>query len=294
MKLAYIQMIVSMLIYGSVGIFAKLIPLASSQIVFMRTVVGTLIIFTVILLKKDIPDKKILKKNLKILIPSGLLMGLNWIFFLESQKYTNVSIGTLIYSLAPVMVILTSPIFLKEKLTKEKIIGVSFAMLGMILINGTGVTGIDPKKGMIYGLISATLYAIMIILNKRYDGISGMTITLGQLFFASISVTTYMLITEQIPFKLPTGRDLFLLLTVCVVHTAIASFLFFNSIKDLPGQSVALLTYLEPVSALFYSGVFLSERLSILQLVGAVCIIGGALFAEMSKKKEVLLEEGAS
>ena len=139
----YLQLILAMIIYGSVGIFVTNIPMSSVNIVLSRTIIGGLFILIILLIKKEKIDKDLLKRNMIILILSGAFMGLNWIFLFEAYKYSTVSMATLTYYLAPVLLMLISPIFLKEKLSKNKMLGIGLAMIGRLLVNRAVFGGED-------------------------------------------------------------------------------------------------------------------------------------------------------
>ncbi len=285
---SYFKLIIAMLIFGSIGIFVKEIPLASNEIVFARTIIGGIfLIFVAIMQRKGI-NKSALKKSLPLLAISGLALGLNWLFLFESYKYTTVSIATLSYYCAPIIVMLISPIILKEKLTITKIIGIVFAMIGMILISGTSFGGENPFKGLIYGLLAAVFYSSLMILNKLIKGLSSLELTIIQLFFAGIVMFIYVLFTHKGDIIIPSGKPLIILLLICIVHTGIACYLYFSSMQELPGQTVAMFSYIDPVSALILSGIFLGERLSSIQWLGAIFILGGAAFGELYRKKSRL------
>lgn len=283
---AYVQLILAMIIFGSIGIFVTNIPMTSVNIVLSRTLIGGLFILFIIFIKKEKVNKTILKENLLLLILSGMSMGLSWIFLFEAYKYSTVSMATLTYYLAPVMILILSPILLKETLTKNKLIGIIAAMVGMVLVNGAAMGGSDPTKGLMFGLSSAFFYTILMLLNKRLKpGLSGLMITLIQLFAAFAIILLFVIFISEESFILPKGMGLVNLLILCIVHTGLACFLYFSAVQELPGQTIALCSYIDPLSALLFSAIFLSERLSPIQIIGAVFILGGAAYGEFGNKK---------
>jgi drug/metabolite transporter (DMT)-like permease len=72
---------------------------------------------------------------------------------------------------------------------------------------------------------------------------------------------------------------------VCIVHTGIAYAAYFSSVKTLKAQSVAVLSYIDPVCALLLSAIFLRERLTLLGLLGAALILASALVSELGEKR---------
>ena len=291
-KLAYIKIIIAMLIWGSLGIFIRNIPLlSSSEIVLARVVLGGIFLMIVFLAKGKRPSKGSIKKTLPFLALSGILMGFNWMFLFESYRYTTVSMATVAYYCAPIVVMIASPFMLKEKLTIYKIFGVAMAMAGLICITGNLYGGDNPVKGLGYGLMAATLYASVTLLNKKVStipniSISGIEITLIQLVSAGVVILPYTLITHQGAWVLPAGFGLFCLFVVGIIHTGVALYLYFSSMQVLSGQSAALCSYIDPASALIFSAIILAERMTTLQLLGAILVLGGAAFGEFYKSKK--------
>lgn len=191
-------MIVSMLIFGTIGLFVKNIGFPSSFIAFARALIGSVFIAVFMLVTKHKIDWKSVKKNLKILIPSGIAMGFNWIALFESYHFTGVAVGTLCYYMAPVILIMVSPILLKEKLTAIKVISVIAAISGEVLISGVLSGTVRSAKGIALGLTAAVLYASVVLMNKFVKNLSPVETTLIQLVSAAVIMLIYVLFTENV------------------------------------------------------------------------------------------------
>lgn len=287
---AYIKIITAMLIWGSVGLFAKMIPMESAQIVLGRVVLGGIVLGFVYAFSREKSSFEKLKKNIPVLALSGAAMGFNWIALFEAYKYTTLSLSTIAYYCAPIVVMAASPFFLKEKITKPKFLGISAAMAGLICITGNLSGGSDPEKGFLFGLLAAVLYASVTLLNKKASGISGMEITLMQLIAAGIVILPYAVITNECGWALPGTRGIAALLIIGIVHTGFALYLYFSAIQALPGQTAALCSYMDPCSALVFSAIFLGERLAVRDFVGAALILGGALYGELGARGKGKME----
>ena len=275
---AYISNIIAMLIFGSIGIFVQAIPLRSSEIVAARTILGSLFLYMVLVLKRRKPDWAPVKKHLGMLIISGIVMGSNWMFLFLAYQYTSVSVATLLYYGAPVLVLFLSPFLFGEKLTRSKFTGILAAVIGMVLVNGTQTGGVDPRRGMIYGLLAAVFYAALILLNKRITDVPAVEKTLVQMLAAAVVMSTYAALTHNGSWYLPGGTGFLALLTIGFVHTGIAYLLYISSMSELSSQTIALSSYIDPASALLFSAVFLHEELTAVQLLGAAFILGGSAF----------------
>ena len=277
-------MIAAMLIVGSIGIFVSYISLPSSVIACSRAVIGTVFLIMVLLIRKTNIKWKLVKSNWIFLLISGGALGFNWIFLFEAYKYTSVAIATLCYYMAPVFVILLSPIILKEKLTIFKLGCTIMAIIGAVLISGVFGSGVQDLKGIGFGLVAALLYAGIIMVNKFIKGLSGVETTLCQLAISAIIMTPYVIFTEDISFTNVLATTIMSLIIVGIVHTGIVYILFFSAINKLPTQTSAILSYIDPVTAILLSALFLKQTIGTVQIIGTVLILGSAMLNNIKTK----------
>ncbi|MBQ2924303.1 MAG: DMT family transporter, partial [Anaerotignum sp.] len=66
-----------------------------------------------------------------------------------------------------------------------------------------------------------------------------------------------------------------------LVNTGLGCYRYFSAIGRLPVQTVAVCGYLEPLAAVVLSAILLGEGMGVLQILGTVLILGGAMFAEL-------------
>lgn len=292
MKKYKIGLISAMLIWGSIGIFVKNIDFTSAQIALVRSVVGSLFLITFVILSKQNINKESIKSNFVILLLCSICLAFNWIFLFQAYNYTTVSTATICYYLAPIIVMFLSPIIFKEKLTLVKILCIIAAMIGMLCIAGIGSgSGSNNLVGILYGLLAACFYASVVIFNKFLKNISGIESSLVQLSIASIFLIPYVLLTDGLSFQNINSMSIILLLTVGVVHTGIAYLIYFSVIQKLESQTVAIFSYVDPISAIIMSSIILSEKMTFIQIVGGVLIIGSTFISEIyNNKKENDLE----
>ena len=284
MTKTYLQIISAMLMWGSIGIFVRAVPLPSQELVLARCVLGSIFLLGVFFIRRQKIDPIALKKYLPLLSLSGLAMGINWILLFKAFTLTTVSAATLAYYCAPIFVMIGATLLLKEKLTWPKALAVIAAMGGMLLVNGTDMGGVNPTIGLLSGLAAAVFYAAVTLINKFVHGLTGLETTIVQLLAATPVVLIFTLFTHQGPWFILEGKALLALLVLGIVHTGICLYLYFSAIQKLPGQTVAILSYIDPGSALFFAAIFLGERLSFVQIIGAVLILGGAAFGELYRK----------
>lgn len=300
MNKATIKVLIAMLLWGSLGVFVKNISLDSVEIAFFRGIIGSVFLGIVLFVrmqnnkkleennKLEDENKKPGKKGIIILIISGMAIGLNWVFLFNSYNYITVANATIVYYLAPVIVIFVSPIFLKEKLTLKKVLSVICSMIGLVLIVRTGQSSsnINLTQGIINAFLAACLYASVIILNKFIKNVDDYTKTFIQLFMASMVLLPWVIYRNNILFDSP--KSIILIAILGIAHTGIAYCLYFSAMKELKAQSIAILGYLDPVSSVVFSIFLLKEPFSIYQLIGGVIILLSAVIAERNPKPKTI------
>lgn len=278
-----LKLISAMAIFGTIGIVRKYIPLPSSFVALVRGCTGTLFLLAVVFLNRQKLDKAAIRKNGLVLFLSGAAIGFNWIFLFEAYNFTSVATATLCYYLAPVIVILVSPIVLQEKLTLKKGICAAVALTGMILVSGvleTGFTGAAELKGIFFGLAAAVLYASVILMNQKLTYVRAYDKTIAQLFVASTVLVPYVLLTEDVHQMEFSVLSVALLIVAGIVHTGFAYWLYFGSMGSLKAQTVALYSYIDPILAIVLSMVVLHEPMTLAAGIGAVLILGAAFVSE--------------
>lgn len=283
---AKLRNIIAMLIFGTIGLFVKNIELNSSEIALTRGFIGGItLLFVMVLLKKKISLEAI-KRNAYLLIFSGLAVGLNWIFLFQGYKYTSISNATLSYYFAPVFVTLLAPVVLKERLTISKFLCVLMALVGMFCIVGVdGVNGGSDLIGIAYGLLAAGFYASVILMNKFLKGIDSLEITIIQLLSATITLLPYVLYMDSGKSLNISLNSIPYILILGIVHTGIAYLLYFSSLQELKGQTIAVLSYIDPVFAIIISAIILKEHLGVLQIIGGILILGSSFLSEILNRK---------
>ncbi|EKN67955.1 DMT family transporter [Schinkia azotoformans] len=286
-----VKLIAAMLIFGSLGIFVKNINLSSSEIALFRGAIGSIFLICASFLVKQKLSFKAIKRNGILLILSGAAIGFNWIFLFEAYRFTTISNATISYYFAPVFVMALAPMILKEKLTASKVSSIIGAMIGLFLVvnNGTGSASgsYNHTVGILYGLSAAALYASVILMNKFIKKLSGFETTLIQLMLASLVLVPYVYWQEGITYVTELGlQSIVFILILGIVHTGFAYYLYFGSIKELKGHTIAILSYIDPISAVIFAAIFFSESMSLLQIIGGVLVLGSTFIGGMGTSKK--------
>ena len=287
-QMGKLKIVLSMAIFGTIGLLVRNISLPGSVVALARAAVGALFLLAVVWLRGARTDWQAIRKNLKYLLLSGSALGFNWILLFASYDYTTVAISTLCYYMAPIMIILTAPLVLRERLTIRKILCVVAALFGMVCLSGV-LQGSMPKvtelKGILLGLAAAVLYASIVILNKQLRDISAFDRTIFQLGLSAVLVFFYCLLTVDMPALQFDTKTVVLLILGGIIHTGLAYYLYFGSIEQVSGQSAAMISYLDPAIAVLISVFVLGEPMTIFGVLGAVLILGAALLSEYSNRK---------
>lgn len=298
MGMEKLKVVIAMLLFGSIGLIVKNIELSSSEIALYRGVLGSLFLLIFSLFKKKNVSRAILKSNAVVLFFSGAAIGLNWILLFEAYNYTTIANATLSYYFAPVIVMIVSPFLLKEKLVLNKVGSILLAMLGMFLVVGTGTqttVAFNHTVGILYGLGAAVLYASVIMLNKLLKGLTSLESTMIQLMVASVTLAPYVFFTQGFDLVNIAVTSISYLVVLGTIHTGLAYVLYFSAMQKLNSQTVALLSYIDPVSAVVMSALFLGEEMNGIQIIGGLLILSSTFIGGLNwpKKEQLITKEKA-
>lgn len=280
------MLITSMAIFGTLGLFVRNIPVSSGELALYRAVLAALLLAAYfIVTKQKIPFEK-MKKEVPLLLLSGIAMGINWILLFEAYKYTTVSIATLSYYFAPVIVTVVCPILFHEKLTGKQMVCFAMSTLGIVMITGVGdMRGGNDFVGILFGLGAAVFYATVILLNKFIKNVEGIHRTFFQFLSAILILIPYVMMTSGVTLRKMNTIGWVNLLTVGFIHTGVTYCMYFSSLKELPGQKAAILSYIDPLVAVIISVTVLGEKMTLWQAAGGILILGFTLWNEMTPVK---------
>lgn len=283
-KTALLKYLLSVTIFGFNGIVASRISMSSYNIVFMRTLIGTAVLALLFIVTGGRFHVKTCRRDALFVALSGAAMGSSWMFLYEAYKQIGVSISTLLCYTGPVLVMIASPLLFKEKLTLPKVAGFAAVVIGILLINGISNEKLNAQ-GLFCGAMSGVTYFFMIAFNKQSKHVTGMENAVIQLAAAFVTVAVFVGIKQRFIFDI-SKSDLPWILFLGLVNTGLGCYLYFSPMTLLPAQTLAVCGYIEPLAAVVFSALLLGERMSAVQIAGAVLIIGGAMAGELIKPKE--------
>ncbi len=281
-----IQVLVSMLIFSTVGLTVRFVEMPSAVVVLARAVLGTLFMLGFVYLTGKVINKESIRANAKVLIASGIALGLNWMLLFEAFSHTTIAVAVLCYYLAPVFVIVGSPFILKERITGLQLGCVLGALLGMVFVSGFIDGELRGFWGIVLAMSAAVFYASVMFLNKFVKGVSTYDSTVMQLGSAALVFIPYALLTVDFTSLEWTTKGLMLLLVLGVVHTGVAYALFFGSFTKLPAQTISIYSYVDPLMSVLLSWLVLQEPLGRTGFVGALLILGSTLASELFASKK--------
>ena len=277
-RLKYVTAVV---LYGTIGMFLRFVNLPSEAVAMARGLIGSLCILAWGRVRRDPPRWDAVRRNLPLLLLSGVMLGLNWIFLFAAYTATTVAVASLCNYMAPLIVILAAPLVLRERLNRRKLPCVAAALAGIVLVSGVTEGGAGNPAGVALGLAAAACFVAIVLCNRRLRDIRAMDRALVQLAVSAVTILPYVILHNRGGFPAPDLRSVLLVLMLGVVHTGAAYCLYFSGMASLPVQTVAVLGYLEPVVSVLCSAVFLREPMTPGGWIGAVLIVGAAVVSEV-------------
>jgi len=280
------MIITAMTVFGTLGPFVRNIAVSSGELALYRAVMAAVLLACYLSLSGQKLDLKKISRELPLLLISGMAMGINWILLFEAYKYTTVSVATLSYYFAPVLVTVVCPILFREKLGAKQWICFAMSTLGIVLITGIGDLsgGSNHFRGILFGLGAAFFYASVILLNKFIKGVAGIQRTFLQFLAAIVILVPYVAFSGGMTLQKLDGLGWVCLLIVGLFHTGVTYCLYFSALKELPGQEAAILSYIDPLVAVLISVFVLGEQMTAVQLLGGALILGFTLWNEIQPK----------
>ena len=284
-----LMLIVSMTIFGTLGIFVRNIPVSSGELALYRAILAALLIAIYLIITKQRISFTKIKKEVPLLLLSGIAMGINWILLFEAYKYTTVSLATLSYYFAPVIVTVVCPVLFHERLTGKQILCFIMSTIGLVMITGIGDIGSGSDFiGILFGLGAAIFYTTVILLNKFIKNVEGIPRTFLQFLSAIVILIPYVMLSGGMSLGGMKAVGWINLLIVGLVHTGVTYCMYFSSLKELPGQKAAILSYIDPLVAVLISVTILGEEMTIWQIAGGVLILGFTLWNEVSQNTKIM------
>jgi drug/metabolite transporter (DMT)-like permease len=261
-----LQFIVATVFLGSVGIFATQAQLDARTIVFYRCLFGAIALGIYCLLLGHF--RAIPKQEFFLACGTGFLAVGNWIFFFEGILRIGVSVATIVYQAQPFIVLVVGAILFQERLGLTKVLLFLAALFGLIL--ATGMIDAGSLLGVGFTLLGATFYAVVVLVGKGLKSVKPEIVTFVQ---CAVGVLTVPMIDPAILHTSIELRQLGWLSALGVLHTALVYALIYRALPKLKSSTIAILTFIYPVSAIFFDFVVNGRLVSPVQFVGLLIIV---------------------
>ncbi len=284
MRKAYLQYFAALLLFGMNGLLVSAIQLPSCEIVFLRTLLGSGVLFCLVAAMRP---ARLSRRDGLFVVGSGIAMGASWTVQYEAFQLIGVGISSLVYCLGPVLIVALAPRLLGERPSVAHKVGLAIVLLGVALINGQALGSGASAVGIVCALATVAAYVVMVLLIKRANdtcGMRGPAVQMAAACALSFAASIVLQAAGLERLAVPAASDMAPLLVLGLVNGGICCYWYFDSISKLPAQSVAVCDYLEPLSALVLSSVVLGETLGEWQIVGAVLVFLGAVGSELSHR----------
>ncbi len=282
------MMAVSMIIFGTLGPFTRQIVVSSGELALYRAVLAVILIAGYLAVTRQKLDVGAMKREMALLLISGMAIGINRVLLFQAYRYTAISTATLSYYFAPVIVTVVCPFLFQERLTGKQALCFVMSTVGLVMIIGIGSPSRSETDvtGILFGLGAAVFYAAVILMNKLIKGVTGIPRTLVQFLGAALILSVYVAGTGGTHLEALDMTGVLCLLVVGLIHTGVTYCMYFTALKELSGQEAAILSYLDPLTAVLVSVFILGERMTIWQMMGGALILGFTLWNEKNDRRK--------
>ena len=271
---------ISVLLFGIAGIFGQVLDVHPIVIVMGRVFFATISLLILLLfLNLRIALKQ--RKDYFILAFLGALLAFHWVAFFQAIQLSTVAIGLLTFATFPVFTVFLEPLFFKEKLRLFNIVLAFISFVGILIILPDYDFKNQYTQAAIWGISSGLSFSILSILNRKYvQNYSPYVMAFYQDFWAMVVLLPFVIFLQPI---LQT-HDIFMLMFLGLIFTALAHTLFIKSLASISVQKASVIASLEPVYGIVFAIFLIDEIPSFTVISGAVLILGAAFIATVNSK----------
>ncbi|EMH4107786.1 DMT family transporter [Serratia marcescens] len=270
-----VQMILAMTISGTVGWPVIVLGQPPATVVFWRCAFGALAMLATCAALGQLKSGAINRRQLAFAVLGGLALVLNWTLLFAAYAHASIAVATVTYHVQPFMLVALGALLFGEKLTANRLGWLLLAFAGMVLIvtgRQSGGGDGDYLLGVALALGAALMYALAAAIVKQLAALPPQLIVLIQLTVGAVAMAPFAGLAH-----LPTEPlDWLLLATLGLVHTGVMSTLLYGAIQKIPTALVGALSFIYPAVAIVVDWAAFGHRLSLLQLLGTLAILGAA------------------
>jgi drug/metabolite transporter (DMT)-like permease len=292
-SVATLKMVISMIIFGSIGFFSELTNLPSFELVFIRCLCATLFLGFCWLISGQFRNEKWNRKDVLQTLACGLFLVFNWVFLFKSFEETSVTVAISVYHLAPVLVLILGSILYKEKMGLKSVVSIIICFLGTLFIADIDVSaslGELMPAGIAWALAAALFYAFTTLLGKGISNLSPYATTFLQTGLGILILIPFIHLNA---FTHLTSGNWIAVVATGIIHTGIVYLLFFDSLRHLPTKVISILVFLDPAVAILLDTIVTGFRPKLFQSVGIILIFSGMALTFIKSKKALLRKQTA-
>lgn len=272
----------AVVLFGIVGLFAKLVELPAVIIVLGRVFFSSIFlgIFLVVRKQKIRLDKQ---KDYLWMVGAGIVLAVHWTSFMQSIQTSTVAVGTLTFSTFPLFVTFLEPYVFHEKLHISDIVCAVIMLGGVILIVPEFRVGNQMTQGVLWGLLSALTYAVLSLMNRRLSEHYSGTLTA---FYEQAAAAVVLLPAIFILRPGVTAADIGVLIMLGVVFTGLSHSLFISGLRRVKVRTAGIISGLESVYGIVGAFFVLGEVPGIREIAGGIVILGVVFYSTMRSSEQ--------
>lgn len=279
------------LIWGSIPLVLRAADGASAIKVFYRVLFAGIVLVVYMAATGRLREvRELPRRKLVQLVVQGVVLTVNWVLFLTALDLTTVATAELLGYLGPVFVAALAPFVTGERFDRRIVIPMIVALGGIVVIlapQGIGLASGRELLGAVLAFASSLTYAVLLLRSKKIlQGVSSQALMIVEYGVAStllLPFVVWLYANGQGP---STAGAYAALVTLGVVHTALAGIIFLGGLRRVRTDHAAVLTYAEPASAVLFAAIFLAEPLTLYTIVGGLMVVvGGALVARLEARE---------
>lgn len=273
---AVTRLTVGLMLIGTVGAAAMATGLDPITIVFWRSVIGMAFMLAWCLATGILPDRTITRRNLIVGSVAGTSLVLSWAAFFGGIALTSISTATILFHIQPFLILLLSALIWKERVTRDQMLWLMVAFVGVALASGLSLSAArfdrDWTLGVLLTLAGACVYAVTAVAGKGLANQRGEVTTLCQTVVGSLIFLPFVDLGQAIPLE-AWGW----LVLIGVVQTGIAWVLIYSAFPFVSAPMTAVLSFVNPLTAILTDWLFFDNLLGFGQVVGMVLIVASTL-----------------
>ncbi len=284
-SVASLKLAISMIIFGTIGLFAGMTNLPSFELVFIRCVSATLFLGSCWLISGQYRNEEWNRKEVLQTLACGIFLVFNWVFLFKSFEKTSITVAISVYNLAPVFMLLLGSIFYREKLNVKSVISILLCFFGTVFISNIDYS--TPFKellpvGVLWALAAALFYAFTTLLGKGITRLSPYATTFLQ---TGLGIVILLPFIQMGAFSTLTFGNWAAAIATGVIHTGILYLLFFDSLRFLSTKVISILVFLDPIVAILLDMMIIGFYPNFIQTMGIILIFSGLVLTLIKSKK---------